>query len=69
MSMKMVAWLFITVPLIYLIVIAASITHLYLVAGYPFGHVWIFGSRMLLVSIISSVLVMLFGIGLIKANK
>jgi hypothetical protein len=67
--MKMVAWLFITVPLIYLIAIAAFITYHYLVVDYPIRHVWFFGSRILLVSTISSIFLIFFGIGLIKANK
>lgn len=67
--MKIVAWLFITLPIIYFVALAAVITHHYIVVGSSSENTWVFGSQILAVATIASVLSILVGIGLMKANK
>ncbi|WP_432695708.1 hypothetical protein ACQUQP_14300 [Marinobacterium sp. YM272] len=69
MSMKVVAWLLVTLAAIYFLVLAAFIAYHYIRLGSLAGHTWFFRAPELAAVTIVSCVALLVGVGLLKAKK
>ena len=68
-SMKVVAWLLVAIPLFYFVVLVVVIAQHYITVGSLSANTWFLGRRIWVASIIACSVSILAGLSLMKAGK